>query len=85
MTLRSPSWSASGAEDGDIVFFGADKTNVVNEALGALRIKIGHDLDMLTSEWAPLWVVDFPMFEETSGRRPHRDSPPVHRAFLFSP
>ena len=54
-----------GAEDGDIVFFGADKTNVVNEALGALRIKIGHDLDMLTSEWAPLWVVDFPMFEET--------------------
>lgn len=56
----------SGAEDGDIVFFGADKTNVVNEALGALRIKIGHDLNMLTSEWAPLWVVDFPMFEETS-------------------
>ena len=56
----------SGAEDGDIVFFGADKTNVVNEALGALRIKVGHDLNMLTSEWAPLWVVDFPMFEETS-------------------
>jgi len=56
----------SGAEDGDIVFFGADKTNVVNEALGALRIKVGHDLDMLTSEWAPLWVVDFPMFEETT-------------------
>ena len=55
----------SGAEDGDIVFFGADKTNVVNEALGALRIKVGHDLNMLTSEWAPLWVVDFPMFEET--------------------
>jgi aspartyl-tRNA synthetase len=56
----------SGAEDGDIVFFGADKTNVVNEALGALRIKVGHDLSMLTSEWAPLWVVDFPMFEETT-------------------
>ncbi|WP_375171856.1 aspartate--tRNA ligase [Marinobacter sp.] len=55
-----------GAEDGDIVFFGADKTTVVNEALGALRIKIGHDLEMLTSEWAPLWVVDFPMFEETA-------------------
>ncbi|MDF0752100.1 aspartate--tRNA ligase [Marinobacter sp. 71-i] len=55
----------AGAEDGDIVFFGADKTNVVNEALGALRIKVGHDLSMLTSEWAPLWVVDFPMFEET--------------------
>ncbi len=54
------------AEDGDIVFFGADKTTVVNEALGALRIKIGHDLKLLTKEWAPMWVVDFPMFEETS-------------------
>jgi len=54
-----------GAEDGDIVFFGADKTMVVNEALGALRVKLGHDLEMLTCEWAPLWVVDFPMFEET--------------------
>ncbi|MBH86114.1 aspartate--tRNA ligase [Marinobacter sp. BGYM27] len=55
-----------GAEDGDIVFFGADKTTVVNEALGALRVKLGHDLDMLTCEWSPLWVVDFPMFEEDS-------------------
>ncbi|MGP4845902.1 aspartate--tRNA ligase [Marinobacter sp. 1Y8] len=55
-----------GAEDGDIVFFGADKTNIVNEALGALRVKLGHDLGMLTCEWAPLWVVDFPMFEEDS-------------------
>ncbi|WP_152206823.1 aspartate--tRNA ligase [Marinobacter changyiensis] len=54
------------AEDGDIVFFGADKTTVVNEALGALRVRIGHDLKMLTKEWAPMWVVDFPMFEETS-------------------
>jgi aspartyl-tRNA synthetase len=54
------------AEDGDIVFFGADKTNTVNEALGALRIKVGHDMKLLTSEWAPLWVVDFPMFEETA-------------------
>ncbi|RKR79252.1 aspartate--tRNA ligase [Marinobacter nauticus] len=53
-----------GAEDGDIVFFGADKAIVVNEALGALRIKVGHDLNMLTCEWAPMWVVDFPMFEE---------------------
>lgn len=53
-----------GAEDGDIVFFGADKTSIVNEALGALRIKVGHDLELLTSDWAPLWVVDFPMFEE---------------------
>ena len=54
-----------GAEDGDIVFFGADKTTVVNEALGALRVKLGHDLALMTTAWAPLWVVDFPMFEET--------------------
>lgn len=52
--------------DGDIVFFGADKTNIVNEALGALRVKIGEDLDMIEGDWAPLWVVDFPMFEENS-------------------
>ncbi|MCK9532820.1 MAG: aspartate--tRNA ligase [Gammaproteobacteria bacterium] len=51
------------AEDGDLVFFGADKTKVVNEALGALRIKLGHDLGMLEGAWKPLWVVDFPMFE----------------------
>ncbi|WP_339799686.1 aspartate--tRNA ligase [uncultured Marinobacter sp.] len=57
------------AEDGDIVFFGADSASVVNEALGALRIRLGHDLNMLTSQWAPLWVVDFPMFEETSDGR----------------
>jgi aspartyl-tRNA synthetase len=53
-----------GAVDGDIVFFGADKAKVVSDALGALRIKLGHDLNLLTCEWAPLWVVDFPMFEE---------------------
>jgi aspartyl-tRNA synthetase len=51
-------------ENGDIVFFGADKTKVVNEALGALRVKIGEDLELIEGEWAPLWVVDFPMFEE---------------------
>lgn len=55
-----------GAQDGDIVFFGADKAKIVSEALGALRIKVGIDLDMLEREWAPLWVVDFPMFEENS-------------------
>ncbi|CAG67532.1 aspartyl-tRNA synthetase [Acinetobacter baylyi ADP1] len=54
-----------GAENGDIVFFGADKAKVVNDAMGALRVKIGHDLKLVTCEWAPLWVVDFPMFEET--------------------
>lgn len=53
-----------GAGDGDIVFFGADKAIVVNEALGALRVKVGHDLKMLEKAWAPLWVIDFPMFEE---------------------
>ncbi|PIE43675.1 MAG: aspartate--tRNA ligase [Gammaproteobacteria bacterium] len=52
------------AQNGDIVFFGADKANVVNEAIGALRVKLGHDLDMLDTEWAPCWVVNFPMFEE---------------------
>lgn len=52
-----------GAEDGDIVFFGADKAKIVNEALGALRCKIGEDLGMIEGEFAPVWVVDFPMFE----------------------
>ncbi|ELI6427129.1 aspartate--tRNA ligase [Vibrio harveyi] len=53
------------AESGDIILFGADKANIVAEALGALRLKLGKDLE-LTKEgtWAPLWVVDFPMFEE---------------------
>jgi aspartyl-tRNA synthetase len=48
---------------GDVIFFGADKINIVNEALGALRLKIGEDLDLLLQGWKPLWVVDFPMFE----------------------
>jgi len=53
----------TGAQTGDIIFFGADKANVVNEALGALRVKIGLDLDLLVGQWKPLWVIDFPMFE----------------------
>ena len=54
----------TGAQNGDIVFFGADKTKVVNEALGALRLKVGHDKGHVDGRaWAPLWVVDFPMFE----------------------
>ena len=53
-----------GAKNGDLVFFGADSIKVVNESLGALRIKLGHDLKLLEKEWAPLWVVDFPMFED---------------------
>lgn len=55
--------SRTGATTGDLIFFGADKASIVNEALGALRVRLGHDLDLLTCEWAPLWVVDFPMFE----------------------
>jgi len=52
-------------EDGDIVFFGADKRQVVNDALGALRLKVAEMMGLVGSGWAPLWVVDFPMFEET--------------------
>ena len=51
------------ATDGDIIFFGADKARVVNEALGALRVKLGEDLGLMEEGWKPLWVVDFPMFE----------------------
>ena len=53
----------TGAEDGDLLFFGADKARVVNDALGALRDKLGHDLGLVEEGWRPLWVVDFPMFE----------------------
>ena len=53
-------------EDGDIVFFGADKRQVVNDALGALRLKVAEMMGLVGSGWAPLWVVDFPMFEETA-------------------
>ena len=51
------------AENNDLIFFGADKANIVNDSMGALRIKLGADLNLYTCEWAPLWVVDFPMFE----------------------
>ncbi|MDC6455861.1 aspartate--tRNA ligase [Candidatus Pseudothioglobus singularis] len=51
------------AKTGDIIFFGADKSKVVNEALGNLREKLGHDLKLYNKEWAPIWVLDFPMFE----------------------
>ncbi len=52
-----------GAQDGDVLFFGADKATVVNEALGALRLKLGEDRGLVERGWRPLWVVDFPMFE----------------------
>ncbi|GHE77446.1 aspartate--tRNA ligase [Thalassotalea profundi] len=56
------------AKTGDIIFFGSDTYNVVTESLGALRLKLGEDLDLLQGEWKPLWVVDFPMFEEVDGQ-----------------
>ena len=53
----------TGAADGDLIFFGADSARVVNDALGALRLKLGHDRGLVQHGWRPLWVVDFPMFE----------------------
>ena len=53
----------TGAEDGDLVFFGADKSKVVNESIGALRVKLAQDRGLLEGDWRPLWVVDFPMFD----------------------
>ena len=53
-----------GARDGDLVFFGADRDRVVNDALGALRLRLGADLGLVENRWAPLWVTDWPMFEE---------------------
>jgi len=53
----------TGAADNDLIFFGADRAKVVNDALGALRLKVAQDLKLVREGWAPLWVVDFPMFE----------------------
>ena len=53
----------TGAENGDLIFFAADKAKVVNDSLGALRVKIGHERGLSVGGWKPLWVVDFPMFE----------------------
>ncbi|MGB5540282.1 MAG: aspartate--tRNA ligase [Gammaproteobacteria bacterium] len=53
----------TGVANGDLVFFGADKAKIVNESLGALRVKLGHDRGLVQGAWAPVWVVDFPMFE----------------------
>ncbi len=65
-----------GAENGDLIFFGADSSKVVSEALGALRCKLAEDLGLYTREWAPLWVVEFPMFEESGG-----ELTPLHHPF----
>jgi aspartyl-tRNA synthetase len=53
----------TGAANGDLIFFGADKERIVNDALGALRTKVGHERGFAQEGWKPLWVVDFPMFE----------------------
>ena len=59
----------TGAGNGDLIFFGADKSKVVNDALGALRAKVGHDRGFAVAGWKPLWVVDFPMFEFDEDRK----------------
>ena len=58
----------TGAKEGDILFFGAAKAKIVNDSMGALRVKVGEDLNLFDKEWAPLWVVDFPMFEKDENR-----------------
>ena len=65
------------AQNGDILFFGADKSQIVSEALGALRCKVGEDLNLYTCDWAPLWVIDFPMFETTDSG----ELTPLHHPF----
>ncbi|WP_374265054.1 aspartate--tRNA ligase [Zoogloea sp.] len=63
-TALSAILERTGAQSGDLIFFGADKTKIVNDALGALRIKLGHEKGYVNGKaWEPLWVVDFPMFE----------------------
>jgi aspartyl-tRNA synthetase len=59
----------TGAKTGDLIFFGADKARVVNDALGALRVKVGEDRGLVADGWAPLWVVDFPMFEKDASNK----------------
>ena len=67
----------TGAVDGDLVFFGADKAGVVNESLNALRTALGRDRNLLRGQWAPLWVVDFPLLEAT----PTGGWTPLHHPF----
>ncbi len=77
LPVRRAVLERTGAQNGDLVFFGADNAKVVNEALGALRCRIGADLDLYTCPWAPLWVVDFPMFEKDDKGR----WTPLHHPF----
>ena len=59
----------TGAKSGDLIFFGSDKANIVNDALGALRVKLGQDRGLVADGWAPMWVVDFPMFERDAANK----------------
>ena len=68
----------TGAQTGDVVFFGADTANIVNDALGELRLKVGADLGMIEEGWRPVWIVDFPMFEKDARRK---DWTPLHHPF----
>jgi len=63
--IRAEILKRTSAENGDLIFFGADSYRIVSDSLGALRVKLGEDLDLYNRTWAPLWVVDFPMFEKT--------------------
>lgn len=81
----------TGARDGDLVFFGADRAKVVNDALGALRTKIGHEKGHAVDAWRPLWVVDFPMFEWNEDEKrwdalhhPFTSPKPGHEDLLIS-
>jgi aspartyl-tRNA synthetase len=66
-----------GAKTGDLIFFGADIAKVVNDAVGALRVKLGLDLELLESKWQPVWITDFPMFERDS----HNKLTSLHHPF----
>ncbi|MDE2584592.1 MAG: aspartate--tRNA ligase [Betaproteobacteria bacterium] len=82
----------TGAQSGDLIFFGADKTKVVNDALGALRVKLGHEKGYVNGKaWEPLWIVDFPMFEYddedkrwTACHHPFTSPKDGHEEFLFT-
>jgi aspartyl-tRNA synthetase len=58
----------TGAKEGDVLFFGAGTTKIVNDSMGALRAKLGEDFELFDKKWAPLWVIDFPMFEKDDNR-----------------
>jgi aspartyl-tRNA synthetase len=75
----------TGAQNGDLIFFGADKAKIVNDAIGALRIKIGHSEfgkknGLFKNGWRPMWVVDFPMFEYDDEAQRYTVHHPLHRA-----